>query len=48
MLGPLFRVCDVTVNQMDAVPALLEEQTMKLDKKEKQLKLLIRAKLRVL
>lgn len=29
---------------MDAVPALLEEQTMKLDKQEKQLKLLIRTK----
>lgn len=32
---------------MDAVPALLEEQTMKLDKQEKQLKLLIRTKQRV-
>ena len=29
------------------VPALLEEQTMKLDKQEKQLKLLIRTKQRV-
>ena len=35
------------MNEMDAVPALLEEQTMKLDKQEKQLKLLIRTKQRV-
>ena len=35
------------MNEMDAVPALLEEQTMKLDKQEKQLKPLIRTKQRV-